>query len=171
MDGDTIGIEKIVSDSESINLDEISALADINLNDNMKAVIDIAKSLEEPPTQPEIAFPKSQFAGQLRSFNEKYYKLYPWIEYTILEDSVYCYPCRFFNFSKSKPDQIFIKRGFKNWKRASEKTLAIFNMTTASFTKGVWCFGHPTISNSNSKSVGTQINSAHHILVKENRES
>lgn len=170
MEGESINFEEIASDSDSdpVNLEEV---ADKNVNDTITGVADIAKSLQEPLMQPEIAFPKSQFGNELRSFNGKYYKLYPWIEYSILEDSIYYYPCRFFNFAKSKPDQNFIKRGFKNWKRASEKNAGFLQHDNSFLHKKSMVFWSSyKQQQKENKSVRSQLSNAHQILVKENRE-
>lgn len=127
--------------------------------------------MQEPPKQPIINFPKSKFGNESRSFNGKYYQLFPWIEYSVLQDSIFCYPCRFFNFSKSKPDQIFIKKGFKNWKRASEKG-AGFSQHSNSFLhkNSMVCWASYKQQQQQNQSVGSQISKARQTLIKENRD-
>ncbi len=48
---------------------------------------------------------------------------YPWIEYSILKDAVFCYPCRFFSGQQTqhrhRGDSNFRTSGFRNWKNAS----------------------------------------------------
>ncbi len=59
---------------------------------------DIALSKSSPPCQPVISgkFPTTYFSGKGRSFNPDWYKLYPWLEYSITKDAAFCYPCRLF---------------------------------------------------------------------------
>lgn len=68
-----------------------------------------------------ILFPRNQ---DNRSFNANYYKLYNWIEYSVLNDSVYCFACRHFSTNKCIRGQysgnyVFINRGFNGWKKQS----------------------------------------------------
>ena len=83
---------------------------------------DIAKNKFEKPVQPEgITFPSWMSGTTKRSFQSTWYTVYPWLEYSVECDSVYCFPCRFFGVN---PDAIL---GFSDWKhgRGKRGTLTI----------------------------------------------
>lgn len=63
-----------------------------------------------------LLFPKTN----QRSFQFSWIKKYPWIEYSVKRDAVFCYPCRQFpTTSTSKnPDATFTVSGFRNWSSA-----------------------------------------------------
>ena len=58
---------------------------------------DIATSTQESPLQPQNhSFPTSLFGDKSRAFSPSWYNSYPWLEYSIIKDAVFCYPCCFF---------------------------------------------------------------------------
>ncbi|KAK1373634.1 hypothetical protein POM88_029827 [Heracleum sosnowskyi] len=68
-------------------------------------------------------FPKTTYGKSTRTFRDKWFKKYDWLEYSISKDAVFCFYCFLF-----KPDNMihfgddaFTKVGFKNWKNACEK--------------------------------------------------
>lgn len=80
---------------------------------------DIVQTLEEEPVQPKLKlFPKTVYSlgkiKRLRCFN--WYNQFIWLEYSKSDDSVYCFPCRFFSLKFT--DTTFISVGYKNWKNA-----------------------------------------------------
>ena len=85
---------------------------------------DIASSPECLPVQPvDIQFPVTYFSSKARSFNQEWFRLYPWLEYSVLNDAAYCYPCRLFSLSpstsSSRPEKAFTIAGFRDWKHAT----------------------------------------------------
>lgn len=66
-------------------------------------------------------YPKKKSSTQIRAFNHRWYEQYPWIEYSILKDSVYCFWSKNclhgFDFSK---EQAFIVNGFNTWVKAQK---------------------------------------------------
>ena len=86
---------------------------------------DIAKHKADKPVQPEgIIYPSRMFGSTKRSFQSSWYTLYPWLEYSVQNDSVYCFPCRFFEVN---PDSVLAVTGFSDWKhgRGKRGTLTI----------------------------------------------
>lgn len=84
--------------------------------------IDAAQMLDEGPTQPKLkSYPKTDYGvgktKRMRSFNSSWYNQFNWIEYSKIDDSVYCFPCRLFSF-KTNSDLSFVNVGYKNWKNA-----------------------------------------------------
>uniref|UniRef100_A0A1X7V0P6 TTF-type domain-containing protein n=1 Tax=Amphimedon queenslandica TaxID=400682 RepID=A0A1X7V0P6_AMPQE len=53
-----------------------------------------------------------------RSFQERWYHLFPWLEYSIERDCVYCFPCRFFGVNT---DRCLSYQGYSDWKHALGK--------------------------------------------------
>ena len=85
---------------------------------------DIASSPECLPVQPvDIQFPVTYFSSKAHSFNQEWFRLYPWLEYSVLNDAAYCYPCRLFSLSpstsSSRPEKAFTIAGFRDWKHAT----------------------------------------------------
>src|SRR4029434_8868410 len=58
---------------------------------------DISKSRGEAPAQPQLHFPKTLQGDRNRSFKGEWYGVHPWLEYSISEDSSFCYACRHFS--------------------------------------------------------------------------
>ena len=82
---------------------------------------DIATSTQESPVQPQNhSFPTSLFGDKSRAFSPSWYNNYPWLEYSIIKDAVFCYPCRFF-IASHKFDNSFVTCGFCHWKNATGK--------------------------------------------------
>ncbi len=46
---------------------------------------------------------------------------YEWLEYSVANNAVYCYACRFFAHGNSKADDRFLRTGYSDWKHISEK--------------------------------------------------
>ncbi|KAF0747851.1 zinc finger MYM-type protein 1-like, partial [Aphis craccivora] len=80
---------------------------------------DISQNLNNEPIQPNLTFyPKTKYGDRWRHFSKQWFKSFAWLEYSILEDAVYCFPCRM--FSKHFDNQTkFISLGFKYWKKAT----------------------------------------------------
>ncbi|KAL4126009.1 hypothetical protein QTP88_010241 [Uroleucon formosanum] len=55
----------------------------------------LSQILENGPNQPKLVyFPKTMYGNQMRHFSLNWYKLYNWIEYSIINDSIFCFPCQ-----------------------------------------------------------------------------
>jgi len=74
------------------------------------------------PSQPRLAkYPCTRVGIQNRCFNEEWFKKFPWMEYSVAEDAVFCFPCRHFQTSSAYADNLFTERGFRQWKSAMGK--------------------------------------------------
>lgn len=51
-----------------------------------------------------------------RSFQPRWLDKYEWIEYSLLKDRVFCYPCRQFGIGFA--NDVFCTTGYCNWKQA-----------------------------------------------------
>ena len=52
------------------------------------------------------------------SFQASWYCLYPWIEYSVERDRVYCFPCHFFGSNDNKR---LCYSGYSDWKHTTRK--------------------------------------------------
>lgn len=66
------------------------------------------------------SYPKRAFGSISRSFNAGWYRSRPWLEYSILRDACFCFPCCKFGVA-NKRDVVFTLRGYTNWKAALER--------------------------------------------------
>lgn len=59
----------------------------------------------------------TKFGRQNRSFNASVYEMYDWVEHSVKNDAIYCFPWR--NYSSQEIDATlkFTKVGFKIWKK------------------------------------------------------
>ena len=79
-------------------------------------------NLSEGPRQPKLnSFPFSVFGDAKRKFKSKYYKEFPFIEYSISTNSIFCFCCHQFSASTGKSEESFSKTGFRNWKHIGDK--------------------------------------------------
>lgn len=75
----------------------------------------------DSPSQPILKFP----AENGRKFSSEIYEKYQWVEYSIKENSVYCFCCRHFskntvNKGETFGTRCFIDYGFKKYKDANQ---------------------------------------------------
>jgi len=101
------------------NSENESNCIEFNKQISNNPVIDLG-SLESGPKQPILSYPLKKIGKQNRSFSCKYYEKYFWVEYSVHQDSIYCFVCRQFDNLNTSED-IFKKIGFNNWKKLSEK--------------------------------------------------
>ena len=88
---------------------------------------DISFSSLDPPSQPKLVqYPARVTAnGKLkRTFNASYYGKHLWLEYSVQDDSVYCFYFRHFGGTSTLPGQRygsrpFIDVGVRRWKDIS----------------------------------------------------
>jgi hypothetical protein len=79
---------------------------------------DTSKSFNDIPAQPKLAtYPIN---ADKRSFQLSWYKERPWLEYSIKNNTCYCYYCRHFPCNRSSNYDAFTTTRFNNWKRALE---------------------------------------------------
>ena len=79
---------------------------------------DISRCRDDKPTQPQLRnFQKSRDGDRNRSFAVHWYKSYPFIEYSIQRDAVYCFCCRMFPSHSCFVDTTFTAEGCSRWKK------------------------------------------------------
>ena len=104
----TVSTSLPCTSSTTTTVTETQSTSSLHQSSSLPA--DIAKDKVDKPVQPQgITFPSRMFSSTKRSFQSTWYTLYPWIEYSVQRDSVYCFPCRFFRVN---PDSILTVTGF-----------------------------------------------------------
>lgn len=69
-------------------------------------------------------YPKTAFGNHERSFQDVWYKKFPWLEYSVSKDAAFCFWCYLFKPSDKGGRygvDTFTRLGFNNWKKALEK--------------------------------------------------
>ena len=85
----------------------------------LKAPADLSQSIHQGPVQPKLhRFPPSNFGNQNRCFSASYYTKFPFVEYSVDRDAVFCFYCRVFPSSAS--ELTFTCEGFNKWKDIGE---------------------------------------------------
>ena len=85
----------------------------------MNCPSDLATNADEGPVQPKLQkFPPTNFGLQNRCFSASYYTRFPFVEYSVERDAVFCFYCRLFPSSAS--EAAFTREGFNKWKDLGE---------------------------------------------------
>lgn len=86
---------------------------------------DISQTIDDGPFQPKLknftktAYGTTSRTKRARSFQSNWYEHFKWIEYSQIENSVYCLPCRHFSLKlKNDGDNMFKSTGYNNWKNS-----------------------------------------------------
>ena len=83
----------------------------------IEGVTDLAKNLADHPVQSKLKiYPKKIFSSKQRGFSKDWYAGRPWLEYSQIADSAFCYCCR--AFQNSNTSHTWTTLGFSNWKSA-----------------------------------------------------
>jgi len=110
--------KQMETDSTSSSI--VTAVSSTNTPQARSIPDDISKSCDEPPAQPKLKnYPMND---QKRAFRSIWFTDRPWLEYSVMKDSVYCYYCRHFSSNKLNVGDAFISTGFNNWKRSLESS-------------------------------------------------
>ncbi|XP_060873889.1 zinc finger MYM-type protein 1-like [Metopolophium dirhodum] len=98
---------------------EIDIIAQKSIVDEDNVICDLG-TLITGPVQPILtSYPLTKFGTQNRAFNNKHYKIYEWLEYSISKDSIFCFACRNSNTGNSGNFEDSFLVGFRNWKKLS----------------------------------------------------
>jgi hypothetical protein len=131
---------------------------------------DLSQTLDDGPKQPRlVTYPKTKFGKRMRHFSSKWFDIYNWLEYSVIDNSAFCFPCRFFSKNKDKP--IFISVGFKNWKNALDHNSGLRkhnNSEEHKISNTMWV-SYSDVKKLGNLSVASLINEGHKKLVLENR--
>ncbi|KAH7674053.1 Ribonuclease H-like protein [Dioscorea alata] len=91
---------------------------DVNIRDRVRR-----SYLLQGPCQPiGYDFPKKQQGKEMRRFQEAWFEMYDWLEYSVAKDEAYCFYCYLFRQDRSEKgaSDIFTRKGFSNWRKALE---------------------------------------------------
>ena len=124
--GSTDGVIESPSQSESSSTSDMRSRQSVSVDSSDSGSVlcrgvplDIAKDKTESPAQPLIEYPaRSYGTSGTRAFQLSWYSLFPWLEYSVERDAVFCFPRRFFG---SGPDKALTCTGFRDWKHAKGK--------------------------------------------------
>lgn len=87
--------------------------------DHSEAPADITKIGEDYVNKKFVnfSFPKNETK---RCFQPSWIQKFPWIEYSVERDAVFCYPCRQFPTTSASRnlDMTFTRTGFRSWAAA-----------------------------------------------------
>lgn len=88
---------------------------------------DVSFAFDKPYQPTDFKFPKRKFAGSNdRAFKSDWFNEFKWLHYDEKTDTVLCFICAKQNSkgnlkSATKKEEIFITKGFSNWKKALDK--------------------------------------------------
>jgi len=129
---------------------------------------DLSELIGDGPRQPKMPkFPPTRFGMQNRCFPAIYYTKFPFLEYSVERDAVFCFNCRMFPSSASEPT--FIHEGFNNWKDVGDslgKHAKSNSHVDASARRLAWMQ-----STASGKPVAVQIDSHAKVIVEQNRSA
>lgn len=137
--------------------------------------LDISISVSDGPQQPVLnKYPQRQFGQEKRCFQAAWFKTYPWLEYSVVKDAVFCFPCRFFATAESGRYSSFTAiEGYTNWKKALSTDAGIrkheYSDTHKKSCASLEAFRRMTDKDPQS-SIATMISDAYSAEVRENRD-
>ncbi|KAE9543666.1 hypothetical protein AGLY_002062, partial [Aphis glycines] len=115
----SLAIESTIIDMVSLKYPEDSS------NTLPTSRLEIKQRVLKGPFQPHLKlFSRSKIGNYYRSFQEKWYDSFKWLEYSIDLDRVFCFSCRLFmhsNLNAGHQDPTFSKTGFNNWHIATSR--------------------------------------------------
>lgn len=107
---------------------------------------------------------------RMTSFNSNWFELFKWLEYSKVEDSAYCFPCRFFsNKLKTNLDCTYKNAGYKNWKNAMSAKGFPLHYKSDEHKQCLLSWVEYKKNIKNNSSVLSRISDQHERLVMENR--
>jgi len=136
-------------------------------------VLDLSSTCDENAVQPVINFPRTVISVKHRCFLSSWYSKYPWLEYSVTLNAVFCYYCRHFpphlmiSQSQTEKDAL-TTRGYSDWKNISSMTKKHENSSShklAVIKYNSW------LSTKKTGSVSSQINQQVENQIIKNRET
>uniref|UniRef100_A0AAR2LVQ4 TTF-type domain-containing protein n=1 Tax=Pygocentrus nattereri TaxID=42514 RepID=A0AAR2LVQ4_PYGNA len=83
-------------------------------------VLDLGNPQTGPKQVQNYQFPHSQIGTQKRAFQQSWFQMFEWLEYSVQKNAAFCFMCRLYSKPKQPRDQrdSLLTTGFTNWKRA-----------------------------------------------------
>ena len=125
---------------------------------------DLGLKIDGPAQFRLSSYPKSKFGCQKPSFQAAYYSSFPFLEYSVPKDLVFCFSCRL--FPTSNADTAFTKVGVKNWKKLKKKLQQHAKFKSHIDSQKSWI---ELQSTSSAGSVATQLSKSHSEKIAANR--
>ena len=138
---------------------------------------DIAQTPTFPPVRPaHIKFPATTYGMYSRSFNPQWYERFHWLEYSVMYDACFCYPCRMFGSTidsssgRSRPEPVFTSTGFRNWKHATGKTGALSRHSNCnSHRQAELAWSQYKLNSKKGTTIAERLGSARSVTISQNR--
>ena len=160
-------ISAVVPSSSSTSTDSDSSHL-FRPNQSTRIPNDIVHSCDDKPFQPLLkSFQKTRIGDRNRSFAVHWYQSYPFIEYSITQDAVYCFCCRMFPSTSGYVDTIFTTVGFRKWKKIGEKLKKHAESDTHKESIMKWMAYQQTKS---TLTVADQLSNQHALTIAANRK-
>uniref|UniRef100_A0AAR2IPQ8 TTF-type domain-containing protein n=1 Tax=Pygocentrus nattereri TaxID=42514 RepID=A0AAR2IPQ8_PYGNA len=90
------------------------------INNPLLKVLDLGNPQTGPKQVQNYQFPHSQIGTQKRAFQQSWFQMFEWLEYSVQKNAAFCFMCRLYSKPKQPRDQrdSLLTTGFTNWKRA-----------------------------------------------------
>jgi hypothetical protein len=107
--------------TKMLKLNVTSTSNESSISSSSLHVLDISLNSDEQPIQPIINFSRRKICEKQRNFQISWYKVYPWTEYSVQLDEIFCFCGRHFtnSISREKHQDVLIATGYNNWKNIS----------------------------------------------------
>ena len=136
--------------------DQVPSVSSVHLPANESS--DCSLNVPPAPHQPEVScIPTQKLAKKVLTFQQSWYKAFPWLHYDATKRGVLCHVCltaksrKLSDLAKYSEDT-FTSKGFSNWKKALEKFRAHEKCVAHRLSKENLCFA------TTSKSVDVHLN-------------
>ena len=161
-DSSTIENLNIEDDDDDDDDDETETILS-NIDDDDPFVNKNPVFVSQKPCQPIISFPIN---NQNRKFSHLFYEKYKWLEYSIKNDSVHCFSCRYFDKTLKKTRNDTFINGSRDWKNLA-RNLDKHDLSERHKTT----YGHYINRITNSQPISAKLSSIHEKEVALNRRN
>ena len=132
---------------------------------------DLSMNAQDGPKIPTLhKYPTRMFGVQQRSFCKGWMEPYPWLEYSVSQDAVFCFACRHFlgggghGFHR---EPTYTTSGFHNWRKATASFKGHHESMGHKFAMEAWT-EFKLKAKSGSK-ITNMLDKGHSVLIQENR--
>ena len=88
-----------------------------------QSVTDLGDKINGPKQPILETYPSTLIGDHERKFNTKWFQMFPFLEYSISKDRVFCFPCREFSSGLGYSENVFTKSGYCDWKNIKRKLI------------------------------------------------
>ena len=163
--------------SHDATVSEVDTATNISYSEPDRQPNDIAQTPVFPPVRPvHIKFPATTYGIYSRSFNPQWYERFHWLEYSVMYDACFCYPCRMFGSTiesssgRSRPEPVFTSTGFRDWKHATGKTGALSRHSSCySHKQAELAWSQYKLNSKKGTTIAERLGSARSVTITQNR--